>query len=322
MNDTEHWLLAAAYALAGRKKAAESIIAGAGISAKEYPYFSRSFGSLYRDKALILEQLIRFKRWNLASGVADELAAALSSDDWYSTQSSGVMLVALGKYLRAVEGESKEAKQMSGNIILPDGSKRPFKTDKISYSAEISRDFGKELTLELDTNTNVKRVFAELEWSGLPLRYTGKDEAHNIRLEVKFLDEDGMKINPASLRQGQSFWMYFRVKRSSGLHYTIKNLALTQLLPAGWEIDNYMLTANERPQWMRNWHLDRETYRDFRDDRAMWFFDLGGSGVDFVIKLNAVTKGSFFLPPTLAEAMYNHNFRAQKAGMQVEVIGR
>ena len=322
MNDTERWLLAAAYQLSGNKKATDRIIGDAGISVGKYPNFSRTYGSAYRDKALILDQLIRFKHWNQASALADELAEALSSDTWYSTQTSGFMLIALGKYLRAVEGDKDTPKQMSGRIVLPDGSKIPFKTDKISYSIDINEGFGKTLRLELDKQTSVKRVFAELEWSGLPLRYTGKDEAHNLRMEVKFLDEDGMKIDPASLPQGRSFWMYFKIRRSSDIKHTIKNLALTQLLPAGWEIDNYMLTANAYPSWMSNWHTGRETYRDFRDDRAMWFFDLGSESLDFVLKINAITKGSFFLPPALVEAMYNHSYRAQKAGLQVEVTGR
>ncbi len=322
MNDTERWLLAAAYALAGNKEAAGSIVRNTGISVAKYKHFSRTFGSAYRDKALILDQLIRFKRWNLAAQLADELAEALSSDDWYATQTSGVMLVALGKYLRAVEGRGDQPKQMSGVIILPDGKRLSFKTDKISYSIEINKGFGKQVTLELDTKTTVQRVFAELEWSGLPLRYTAKDEAHNLRLEIKFLDGDGIKINPVSLAQGQSFWMHLRVKRSSELNYPIKNLALTQLLPAGWEIDNFMLTSGERPSWMSRWYTGRETYRDFRDDRAMWFFNLGNESLDFVLKINAVTKGRFFLPPTQVEAMYNHSYRAQKAGRPVEVTGQ
>ena len=319
MNDTERWLLAAAYALAGNKNTAEQISRDAGLSTEKYKNDSRTFGSAYRDKALILEQLIRFKYWKQASALADELAEALSSDSWYSTQTSGVMLVALGKYLRATEGEGDQPKQMSGSVVLPDGQSFPFKTDKISYSIEINRGFGQRVSLKLDTKTNVRRVFAELEWTGLPLRYTGKDEAHNIQLERHFLDEDGIKIDPASLRQGQSFWMHFRIKRTAEMKHTLKNLALTQVLPAGWEIDNYMLISGERQDWMSRWHTGRETYRDFRDDRAMWFFDLDGNGLDFVVKLNAVTTGRFFLPPALAEAMYNHSYRAQKAGRRVQV---
>ena len=47
-----------------------------------------------------------------------------------------------------------------------------------------------------------------------------------------------------------------------------------------------------------------------RDDRVTYFFDITPAGPgftrDFVVKLNAVTVGTFTLPPTLVEGMYNH----------------
>ena len=60
------------------------------------------------------------------------------------------------------------------------------------------------------------------------------------------------------------------------------------------------------------------------NDRIMWFFDLDitDSALDFLVKLNPVTAGEFILPPALLEAMYNHNYRASKAGMKVRVNAR
>jgi len=37
------------------------------------------------------------------------------------------------------------------------------------------------------------------------------------------------------------------------------------------------------------------------------------------VKVNTVTAGRFTLPPTQVEAMYNNNYKAQKAGEDVEV---
>ena len=267
---------------------------------------------------MILEQMVLFKRWRQADDLARELAEALSADDWYSTQSTAFALMALGKFFKAGEGESKE-QRMSGSIIWPDGSRENFDTDKISFQVPVNKFFGRDVRIHLAQSSTIKRAFAVVDWSGLPVHYSGETKSKNISLDVKWLDEDGMEINPAMLKQGRVFWGYFHVRYSSAKS-KITNVALMQILPSGWEVENPAPGQQQKPDWMRNWRLGRESYKDFRDDRVTWFFDLQkGRGLDFVVKLNAVTSGRFFLPPTLAEAMYNHNYRATKKGKFVEV---
>lgn len=66
--------------------------------------------------------------------------------------------------------------------------------------------------------------------------------------------------------------------------------------------------------------MNKENYLDIRDDRIMWFFDLKGSEtLDFVVKLNCINAGEFWLPGTLLEAMYNKDFKATTEGKKVYV---
>jgi alpha-2-macroglobulin len=107
---------------------------------------------------------------------------------------------------------------------------------------------------------------------------------------------------------------------------SVKEIALVQVLPSGWEIENVRLLGESLPPWAASLVVNKEDYLDIRDDRVMWFFDLYEdhstlhNEMDFVIKLNTVTLGEFDLPPTLAEAMYNDNFKAVKAGNKVKVV--
>ncbi len=69
---------------------------------------------------------------------------------------------------------------------------------------------------------------------------------------------------------------------------------------------------------------DRFTYNDIRDDRIMWFFNLSASQysrcqMQFAFKVNTVTKGKFYLPPTRAHAMYDNGYRAVIKGREVSV---
>ncbi len=75
---------------------------------------------------------------------------------------------------------------------------------------------------------------------------------------------------------------------------------------------------------MDEYNLWEADYVDLRDDRLMWFFDMYGWMEDhvFVVKLNAVTVGTFSLPPTLLEAMYDNDYKVVTEGGTVEVLAR
>ena len=96
-----------------------------------------------------------------------------------------------------------------------------------------------------------------------------------------------------------------------------------QISPSGWEIENLRLSGGELPEWADLLNLGFEDYVDIRDDRIMWFFTKEPYYMqDFVVKVNAVTVGQFYLPPTLLEAMYNNDYKVTTAGQLVEVLPR
>jgi uncharacterized protein YfaS (alpha-2-macroglobulin family) len=321
MNDTQKRLLASAYRLAGVDRTANQILSKAGKKVDDYFEFGGTYGSGLRDKAIILDTLVLFERWGEADALANELAQALSSRIWYSTQTTGFMLLAMGKYLLALEGSMEQPPLLAGTITLPDGEKVDFNTKEISFQQEIESGFGQTLTIYLDEKSTVQRAFVTLDWNGVPLISDLGDESRNLQLVVEWLDEDRMPLDPTEITQGTTFWGRFWVKNLT-LH-PIEELALVQVLPAGWEIENIRLSNETLPGWMSKWRLNREEYLDIRDDRIMWFFDFKSREyLDFVVKLNAVTVGEFTLPPTILEAMYNNNFKATKAGKRVSVKAR
>ena len=323
MNNTEKWLLAGAYKLAGVDRTANQILRNTGMEVDDYVEFAGTYGSAPRDKAMILDVLVLFERWSDADALANELALALSSRDWYSTQTTGFMLLAMGKYLKALEVDADDTPFMAGSLSLPDGQTVDFQTEAISYQIDIESGFGESVEVRLDQSSTVKRAFVTLDWEGVPLKSDLQDEFRNLSLKVEWLDEDGMPVDPSGLTQGASFWGHIRVSNPTSTRQ-IEELALVQMLPAGWEIENIRLSGDALPGWMSHWQLNREEYLDIRDDRAMWFFDFSQDQkfLDFAVKLNAVTVGKFSLPPTAVEAMYDNNYRAIKAGKQVAVKQR
>jgi uncharacterized protein YfaS (alpha-2-macroglobulin family) len=268
---------------------------------------------------------VLFERWSEANVIVDELARSLASEEWYSTQTTGQMLLAIGKYFMGNEGGRQPV--MAGTIRMPDGQKRKFKTDGINVTADIESGFGKPVEVTLDPSSSVNRVFCSVSWSGVPLEPDMTEVNRNLSLSVEWLDEDGRPVDPVRLKQGTVFWGHFTVGKTASSR--IDNMALVQVLPSGWEIENIRLSGEDLPAWTTTLRLNQFDYQDIRDDRVMWFFNYAPSydfrnkqdyRQDFLVKLNAVTPGEFILPPTLLEAMYDANFQARKGGKRVAVV--
>ena len=79
-----------------------------------------------------------------------------------------------------------------------------------------------------------------------------------------------MIIDVSRVHQGETFYIIFRVGQEG--YETIDEVALMQILPSGWEIENLRLSGGELPEWADLLNLGFEDYVDIRDDRIMWFF--------------------------------------------------
>ncbi|MCH2551423.1 MAG: hypothetical protein MK001_04410 [Alcanivorax sp.] len=113
------------------------------------------------------------------------------------------------------------------------------------------------------------------------------------------------------MSQGTDFRARVRVVNNSGRD--LDNLALTQVIPSGWQITDSRLAGDEQAA-----PLD---YRDIRDDRVLSYFSLAaGEAREYTLGLNATFAGRFYLPGWQVEAMYQGDTRARNKGQWVEVI--
>lgn len=319
MNDTQKWLLAGTYKIAGMDGIANQIIGKAGFVVNEYKNeISDTYGSGLRDKTIMLEMLTLFNNPK-ANDIYNEITEELSKDKWYSTQTIGYALMALGKYIENNPNDFK-GKNLSGYVIMPNGVKETFKTKESIISLDIPKGFeGKSLEVYIDKDTDVNNVYVNLDSSYIPVKPINENVSKNLNLEVEYFDENGRTIDISNLKQGTTFWAHFNVNNTSGID--LNELALTQVLPSGWEIENTRLNEDDMPTWMVNYRTNLEEYLDIRDDRIMWFFDINSNEkpYDFFVKLNAVSQGKYTLPSTLVETMYSKNYFAKKAGKNISI---
>jgi len=165
------------------------------------------------------------------------------------------------------------------------------------------------------TNESKGILFVRVITEGIPARGQEESASSNLTMEVSYTDTDGNSIDPSQVEQGKEF-VAIVSKSNPGLRGVYKNLALKQIFPSGWEINNLRLEGSEGRLIM-----DKPTYQDIRDDRVYTYFDLNAnSRKTFKVLLTASYVGTFYLPAVSCEAMYDHSIYSRAKGQVVSVV--
>jgi hypothetical protein len=99
----------------------------------------------------------------------------------------------------------------------------------------------------------------------------------------------------------------------------ISNVAVTDLLPAGFEIENPRLTETTNYSFITN--ASTPEYMDIRDDRMNIYTSFSGSRTrTFYYMVRAVSAGVHQYSPVVAEAMYNADYYSASGGGKVRIV--
>jgi len=307
---TAAWMLAAAYAKAGQPEAAKAMIGKLSISVKAYQEMAYSYGSDERDKALILETLIMLDERTKGFELLKEISTELSNpNSWMSTQAVAWCLKAVGAFA------AKETKGDMKFTYMFNGKETTAATGLSIAQVNLAVDGGAAKPLKV-VNGGKGSLFVRVISEGTPARGAEEEASNNLNINVNYMDVDGNAIDPSSLEQGTQFIASVSVS-NPGVRGAYKNLAINQIFPSGWEINNLRLDNAEN-----RLSGDKPTYQDIRDDRVYTYFDLGPSQRrTFRILLTATYGGTFYLPAVSCEAMYDRSVYARTKGQEVEVTG-
>jgi uncharacterized protein YfaS (alpha-2-macroglobulin family) len=302
-------MLAAAYAKAAQPEAAKKMIENLPTDVKPYKELAFSYGSDLRDKAIILETLVLLKDQKKGFEIAREISSSLSDAGyWMSTQTVAWCLKAMSAFATLNKG---------GELAFTysyDGKEVEARTEMAIAQVELQLDNVSNRNLNV-TSKSSGSLFVRLIRSGTPERGAEAEGASNLRLSVSYSDLQGLPIDPDQLRQGTEFIAAVSVAHT-GTRGAYKNMALRQIFPSGWEINN--LRLDEVQERLAS---DVPDYQDIRDDRVYTYFDLDiNQRKTFKVLLTAGYAGSYYLPAVHCEAMYDHSIYATKPGRVVEVV--
>jgi len=307
LNHISRWQLAAAYQMAGQSGAASQLVAGLGLDVDDYPQAGATLGSRLRDQAIILNTLLLMEHDKQAQELVDSVSESLSTDKWLSTQSVAYGLLAMSHYITGKDGEQfNYTHQLGQGKIVQHVSKAPIQqTEFPSLPAA-----GETVRVK---NLSKRTLYAQLIQEGIPPAGKEVDSANGLQLQIGYFDRDGKRIDVSRIQQGSDIVAALRIRNNT--EQDLENIALTHIVPAGWEIHNPRFDAVPGAS-----NADAD-YQDIRDDRIYSYFSLpAGAEKQYTVLFNATYLGRYYLPSVSVEAMYDASKHARIRGQWVEVI--
>lgn len=306
LSNPAKWRLAAAYAMCGKTDIAKSIANSATL---DIPTFKsgNTFGSQFRDRAMILDAMVLIGTdRSIAYRLLKDISESMKSEKQYSTQELAHSLVAYAHFAK-----SQDTGHLNATCVK-DGKSIDFSGDYsvLRKSLEVSAKDARKFTLK---NNGKGVIFASLAVSGIPEEDNLKEYAKGLVLErVSYVDMDGDAIDPKNIQQGTDFVVNVTVLNNSGIK--LNEVAMTQVFPSGWEIQNDRVVEDEAQESVEY------SYRDVRDDRVMTYFSLNnGSRKSFKVKLHASFVGKYYAPAVVCESMYDSEICARNNGFWTSV---
>lgn len=295
--------LAAAYALAGQKAVGQQLLAQSSLDVENSEYQYYYYGSAARNRAMALETLVILGQKEKAFSMANKLAKQMSSNEWMSTQTSAYCLYAMSRFAQQNGPKGIDISYTNG------GKTQAISTAKTFADRVLTVSGSNAVAIK---NNKQSVLYVKVVYSGILPVGSEQTEERGLKTGIVFKDRAGKAINPASLVQGTEFVAEVTISNTKGER--VENVALTQIIPSGWEIVNTRFTD------FGNFAENQVDYTDIRDDRTNFYFPLKAHETKtFRILLNASYPGSYYLPGVQCEAMYDNSFLARTKGQWVKV---
>ncbi|MGZ5497523.1 MAG: alpha-2-macroglobulin family protein, partial [Candidatus Aminicenantales bacterium] len=300
-------MLASAFHMTGQADAAADLADRARLEFKAYRDDSETFGSDFRDKALAVRAFVQLGRPDKARPLLEDLAKTLASDLWLSTQETSFGLMALASYYGTAEVKPFRYRfAWDAEKALDVESATPF--DRREFPGFPLK--GRTLAV---TNPGATPLYVNVYRRGVPAAGVETPSSEGLSIDVRMRDMKMNGFDIAKVTQGLDLVAEVRVKNLTP--NPLKNLALTHLVAAGFQIQNPRFGGGEGAGAVE---VD---YQDIRDDRVFTYFGLdAGQEKVFLVVLNASYRGRYYQPGVAVEAMYDAGLHANTKGQWVEIV--
>jgi uncharacterized protein YfaS (alpha-2-macroglobulin family) len=265
-------------------------------------YASGSFWSRHRSDGMrlaIAEDLWPDEPRN--ENLAMQVSSILSSNGYLTTQEMAWGLIGLAKRAKSFKANSVDSVQ-----LLANGQQVAAEADfAMSKSWDLSKyDIAKTRFQISDPDAKAGDPIFVMNGRGFSKDFQlAKTAPSDFSIEREYLDLRGDSVNLSEMKQGDM--VVIRMKIKSKRNSDSPNIAITDRLPAGFEIENQRLGQGLNLDWMEE---DRKRfapdYFEIRDDRIELFGKVATGEQEYFYTVRAITAGEFTIPPAKIESMY------------------
>ena len=296
--------LAATYALTGQKNTALTLLNAISVedSNNRYYYY---YGSSERNKAMLLETYLLVNDNQKAFGLATKIAGLLSSKNYMSTQTTAYCLYAMSKF--AVKNGGKGINTSYSN----NGKSETITSTKSIVDRNlVVKNGSNSVTIK---NNKDNTIYVRVLNSGILPVGEEKVMQNNFFGNISFKTRNGNTISLNDIKQGTEIVAQVAIRNQSSDN--IDNIALSQIIPSGFEIMNSRFTD------FGDFAQNKADYIDIRDDRTQFYFGLrANESRTFTILLNATYLGDYYFPGIQCEAMYDNDYIVRTKGQWVKIV--
>lgn len=301
MTTDSQYLLATTYLAIGDRNSYRSVLPAA-FSQEAVRETGGSFSSSVRDEALVLNALLTNDSGNLQIPVmVRHLSQALRNEKWLSTQERAFAFIALGKFMSSQPqgGFKAVLKGENGTITL-------------NNEGRTITNYFKGSRVELSM-TGKGHLYYWWEAEGITADGSFQQEDSYLKVRRTFYDRFGRVINTNVFNQGDLVVVKLSLVNSQRL--LVENIAIADMLPAGFEIENPRITSVPGMDWIKD--NSSADYLDVRDDRIHFFTSVHDKPLSFYYLVRAVSPGKFRMGPVMADAMYDGSYHSYHGSGEV-----
>lgn len=287
------YLLAAAFMLSGDRRTYLELLPKQFSAEESERTDGYNFESPIRANALILNLLLEtdLNNPNIPTYM-EYLSSLYAKDNWFSTQDDAFTLLAFGKAARLAAGGRLEA------VVKVNGKEFKYKGGTVKYDID---PFGKNVAISASGSG---RLYYSIIVEGIRTDGRIRIEDRNLQVRREFYNRMGQRIDLNSIKQNDLIIVKVNIRSSAEY---LENVAITDMLPAGFEIENPRLIESSKYSFTQDAAYPK--YLDIRDDRINIYTNFNGRREqNFYYMARAVSRGVFDYAPIVAEAMYSPNY--------------
>ncbi|MEP6546843.1 MAG: alpha-2-macroglobulin, partial [Gammaproteobacteria bacterium] len=302
--------LASAYRLQHQDREAATLMGG--LAERIGTPSGRRFAYYYDDTIRDAEVLYLLSRHfpeqarALKAQSLQALVTPLSRGE-YSTLSSAMLVLAFDAYAGSVAANGLD--KFSGSQRAANDKRSP-----ISFKGKLllrGAYEGDAKELHLINDTGLSGFFAVTN-SGFDRSPPLGELRQGMEILREYLDAQGQPIS--SVRSGEEIVVRLRM-RAIDAEY-IANVAVIDLLPGGFEPVLQRQADAESPAASGAWQPE---FTDVREDRVVLYGGLTKNLAEYRYRIRATNAGTFVVPPSYAESMYDRSLRARALPSRVTV---